>query len=161
MLLLFKMCKNSILMACSLLSKFTSMLENCLSPNTFKITQNKNLLEVNIKNVNYVIHIENEIIDEFNIRSIPYIHDFKTNFFFGYILLHSNGNTYNIELQTPYYTYYITGNILDAVFFANYLNLDLSTIGDYKLEILDNNMQVKHCSNIQKIVFEKDSYKII
>ena len=98
---------------------------------------------------------------------IEYDFDFEiTNFTFMSLQLLYKDNNYNIELKNDKYNFYIVNNVLDKNFFTYYLkyilNLDnLEKDISYKLELVDQDVNVLLLTDKDKIVLNKQDYTIV
>jgi hypothetical protein len=91
-----------------------------------------------------------------------------SNIKFIAINLTHNNKTYQIQLKTPEYNYYIVDNIIGKTFFNYYLvnilkvvNSSLDSNFKYNLEIMDHNVNMFTLNENQSIIFKKDSYDIL
>jgi hypothetical protein len=75
-------------------------------------------------------------------------------------------NSHIIELFNNEENYYIVGNKLDRKFFKYYLRnvlnvkVDNDSLFEYKLEIMDHNVNMIYVDEKQSIVLQKDGYEI-
>jgi len=98
---------------------------------------------------------------------IEYDFDFEiTSFNFISLQLLYKENNYNIELKNDKYNFYIVNNVLDKNFFTYYLkyilNLDnLEKDISYKLELVDQDVNVRYLTENHSIVLNKQDYSII
>jgi hypothetical protein len=76
----------------------------------------------------------------------------------------------SINLTSDQYNYMITGNLLSKMFFVYFLkthyaeslrNITEDEINNYKIKILDHNMESVEFTNQDVLCIEKESYKII
>ena len=108
--------------------------------------------------VNYVI-FDNLLEDVFGF-------DYKeSNINFFNIELEHNNKTYNIILKDSTFNYYIVNNSLNQIFFEYYiknvLKMQINTdTFDYKLSIIDNNVNIITLLPNQYILIMEDDYKI-
>jgi len=113
----------------------------------------------------------NNFVNKICMVSIPSIEKIKyelSNIKFMSICLIYNEKKYDIYLSTEKYNYYIVGNVIDQIFLRYYLinilNEQSNAIPDdfqYKLEVLDQNVNMITLTNIDSIVFNKDNYELI
>lgn len=77
-----------------------------------------------------------------------------------------NKNQYDIKLKTDEFNYYIVNNVIDKVFLKYYLVhvlnivLDKDTDFTYKLEIIDNTVNVINLDINDSIIILKDGYNV-
>lgn len=91
-----------------------------------------------------------------------------SNIKFIAINLTHNNNTYQIQLKTPEYNFYIVDNIIGATFFKYYLvnilkviNNDLDSNFTYSLDIMDHNVNMFTLNEKQSVIFKKDNYNLL
>jgi len=91
-----------------------------------------------------------------------------SNIKFIAINLTHNNKTYQIQLKTPEYNFYIVDNVIGKTFFNYYLvniikvvNSSLDSNFKYNLEIMDHNVNMFTLNENQSIIFKKDSYDIL
>lgn len=91
----------------------------------------------------------------------------ESNVRFIALTLSYNGDKYPIVLIDSNYNFYAVGNTLDKKFFHYYLtnilciNAPLDESFTYKLEIIDNNVNIQIINDTKTIVFNEDDYLII
>jgi hypothetical protein len=108
------------------------------------------------------------MIDNKNMLDFTNITNYEvSNIKFIAINLTYNNNTYQIQLKTPEYNFYIVDNIIGKTFFNYYLvnilkvvNSSLDSNFKYNLEIMDHNVNMFTLNENQVIIFKKDSYDI-
>ena len=80
---------------------------------------------------------------------------------------HNVSENHIIDLYNNEANYYVVGNKLDIKFFNYYLRnvlnvkIDNDTPFEYKLELMDHNVNMVYVNEKESIVIEKDGYKII
>jgi hypothetical protein len=82
------------------------------------------------------------------------------------IKLECNNQIYNIVLHTANYNYYIVNTCINAQFIKYYLTHVLKEQVDYnmfkyKLELLDDAINVHSLNETHNIIIKKDSYEIV
>jgi hypothetical protein len=90
----------------------------------------------------------------------------KTNFTFISLQLSYKDNNYNIDLKNDKHNFYFVNNVLDKNFFTYYLkyilNLDnLEKDISYKLELLDQDVNMRYLTENHSIILNKQDYSII
>lgn len=78
-------------------------------------------------------------------------------------LLH-NGNTHKIDLKNDEHNFYVVNNKIDETFLkyylTNILQINLRDNFEYKLQLLDHEVNISLLDNNHSIIIEKDGYKI-
>jgi len=94
--------------------------------------------------------------------------DFEvSNVKFISIIVSINNKTYNIQLKTDNFNYYLVGNIFTKDFFIFYINYylrnnnEIFDIQNYFIEIIDENINTIKLDKNDKILINKNSYEII
>jgi hypothetical protein len=77
-----------------------------------------------------------------------------------------NNQTYPIELQNDYYNHYIINNKLNSDFYQYYLTNILKVpikpdVFDYKIQLLDHNVNLIELTSQQEIIIKENDYEII
>jgi hypothetical protein len=94
-------------------------------------------------------------------------YDFETSdFMFISLRLFCKENNYTIELKNDKHNFYIVNNVLDKHFFTYYLKyiLNLDNLEEnitYKLELVDQDVNVLLLTDKDKIVLNKQDYTIV
>jgi hypothetical protein len=87
--------------------------------------------------------------------------------FLALYLKHNLSENHIIDLYNNSANYYVVGNKLDSDFFKYYLHdvlnvkLDNDKPFEYKLELMDQNVNMIYVNEKESIVIEKDGYKIL
>ena len=87
--------------------------------------------------------------------------------FLALYLKHNLSENHIIDLYNNSANYYVVGNKLDSDFFKYYLRnvlnvkLDNDNPFEYKLELMDHNVNMIYVNETESIVIEKDGYKIL
>jgi hypothetical protein len=87
--------------------------------------------------------------------------------FLALYLKHNLSENHIIDLYNNSANYYVVGNKLDSEFFKYYLRnvlnvkLDNDKPFEYKLELMDHNVNMIYVNETESIVIEKDGYKIL
>jgi len=111
-------------------------------------------------------NIETECVNNVFYTSFPKTFDYKiSKISFMSIELEYENNTYSINLKNDKYNYYIVNNCLNEIFLKYYikniLKIPINEIKfDYKLNIIDNNVNFITLLPNQYILIMEDDYKI-
>jgi hypothetical protein len=111
-------------------------------------------------------NVETECVNYVFYTNFPTTFDYKvsTISFMSVELEHEN-KIYSINLKNNKYNYYIVNNCLNQLFFKYYIKNVLKTqintdTFDYKLSIIDNNVNIITLLPNQYIIIMKDDYQI-
>lgn len=78
-------------------------------------------------------------------------------------LIH-NGSTHKIDLKNDEHNFYVVNNKIDETFLkyylTNILQINLHPNFEYKLQLLDHEVNISFLDNNHSIIIEKDGYKI-
>lgn len=106
----------------------------------------------NVKNKLCCTNIKNDI--SYDLSNIKFID----------LSITHNNKRYNIDLKNENHNFYIVNNKINKSFLryylANILKLDVSEEFNYKLQLMDHEVNVLHLDESHDIVIEKDSYRI-
>ena len=111
-------------------------------------------------------NVETECVNNVFYTNCPTTFDYKvSNISFMSIELEYENKTYSINLKNNKYNYYIVNNCLNQLFFKYYLKNVLKTpintdTFDYKLSIIDNNVNIMTLLPNQYIIITEDDYQI-
>ena len=126
-----------------------------------------NFIEVHNK-ITYYIQKENKIINEtslFTIINRDQINKITTNYFLPYIIVYYQNKTYNLELHSSEYTFYIEGNKINREMITFYMkqkeNIIIDKKDEYSIEFLNDNLKTTVIDSRTELLFEKDFYKLI
>ena len=78
-----------------------------------------------------------------------------------------NNQTYPIELKNDIYNHYIVNNKLNSEFYKYYLqnilnvSIDQENNFDYKVQIIDHNVNILELSCVQELIIKENDYEII
>lgn len=83
--------------------------------------------------------------------------------FINLSIMHNN-NTYNIDLKNNNENYYIVNNKINSSFLkyylVNVLKVDVNKDFNYKLQLMDHEVNIFHLDESHDIIIEKDNYRI-
>ncbi len=111
-------------------------------------------------------NIETECVNNVFYTNLPTTFDYKiSKISFMSVELEHENKIYSINLKNNKYNYYIINNCLNKLFFKYYLKNVLKTkintdIFDYKLSIIDNNVNIITLLPNQYIIIMEDDYQI-
>ena len=111
-------------------------------------------------------NVETECVNNVFYTNLPTTFDYKvSNISFMSIELEYENKTYSINLKNNKYNYYIVNNCLNQLFLKYYLKNVLKTqinpdTFDYKLSIIDNNVNIMTLLPNQYIIIMEDDYQI-
>jgi len=115
------------------------------------ISSNNNELS-NSKNKICCSNISNEI--SYDISNIKFIN----------LSITHNNNTYNIDLKNNNENYYVVNNKINSSFLkyylVNVLKVDINNNFNYKLQLMDHEVNILHLDESHDIVIEKNNYRI-
>jgi hypothetical protein len=109
---------------------------------------------------------ETKCVNNVFYTSFPTTFDYKlSNISFMSIELEHENKIYSINLKNNKYNYYIVNNCLNQLFFKYYIKTVLKTqintdTFDYKLYIIDNNVNIITLLHNQYILIMEDDYQI-
>jgi hypothetical protein len=136
------------------------------------VTNNVEFIELACKKNNYSglflmdKKVETECVNNVFYTSFPTTFDYKlSKISFMSIELEHENKIYPINLKNNKYNYYIVNNCLNQLFFKYYikniLNAQINTdTFDYKLSIIDNNVNIITLLHNQYILIMDDDYQI-
>jgi hypothetical protein len=106
----------------------------------------------NVKNKLCCTNVKNDI--SYDLSNIKFID----------LSITHNNKTYNIDLKNDNHNFYIVNNTINKSFLkyylANVLKLDVSEEFNYKLQLMDHEVNILHLDENHDIIIEKDSYRI-
>ena len=112
----------------------------------------------NTKKIPNKICLSNKKDENVNINN-----DISNIRFIDLSLMH-NGNTHKIDLRNDEHNFYVVNNKIDETFLkyylTNILQINLKSEFEYKLQLLDHEVNISLLDKNHSIIIEKDGYKI-
>jgi len=151
---------------CNIVYNVKNMLKDYI-PNELSILIHGKFIEVRNKTI-YYIQKENTIVNETSLLTLinmDRLNKITTNFFLPYIILYYKNKTYNLELQSAEYTFYIEGNKINRDLVSFYMkkkeNIKIDNEDEYSIEFMNSDLKTTFINDKTDICLEKDSYKLI
>ena len=134
--------------------------------------EEKRIFELINSSNNLIILSSKNGIDKKIVETCEYYFDESTSHVskISFIALYLNYNDvrYHIILKTEEFNYYLVGNIINKQFIQYYINNILNLpfyytkeTSSYKLELMDQEVNIINLNADQSIIIEKDNYRII